>query len=148
MSAANPFSDPNYGLEPGEQQNPFSNPDYGKETDGPLARGFQKSKKSAAISRDLTTGDVDSAAQNIAEVDRYARENLLNQTTTSARMALHRFSPGLLNAGNPSSRIQARTIGFDALANWHISARPQRISLIGSSCLNSAPPTGSGSARI
>lgn len=75
MSAANPFSDPNYGLEPGEQQNPFSNPDYGKETDGPLARGFQKSKKSAAISRDLTTGDVDSAAQNIAEADRYAREN-------------------------------------------------------------------------
>ena len=75
MSSANPFSDPNYGLEPGAQPNPFSNPDYGKETDGPLARGFQKSKKSIAISRDLTTGDVDSAAQSIAEADRYARDN-------------------------------------------------------------------------
>ena len=44
-------------------------------TDGPLARGWKKSKQSIAISRDLTTGDVDSAAQNIAEADRYARAN-------------------------------------------------------------------------
>ncbi|NLZ42798.1 MAG: hypothetical protein GX886_16380, partial [Comamonadaceae bacterium] len=75
MAESNPFENPNYGVEPGEQANPFSNPDYGKETDGPLARGWKKSKQSIAISRDLTTGDVDSAAQNIAEADRYAREN-------------------------------------------------------------------------
>jgi hypothetical protein len=75
MAETNPFADPNYGLEPGAQENPFSNPDYGKDTDGPLARGWKKSKQSIAISRDLTTGDVDSATQNIAEADRYARAN-------------------------------------------------------------------------
>jgi hypothetical protein len=75
MAETNPFADPNYGLEPGAQENPFSNPDYGKDTDGPLARGWKKSKQSIAISRDLTTGDVDSATQNIAEAERYARAN-------------------------------------------------------------------------
>mgnify|MGYP003589416835 FL=1 len=69
MAETNPFADPNYGLEPGAQENPFSNPDYGKDTDGPLARGWKKSKQSIAISRDLTTGDVDSATQNIAEAE-------------------------------------------------------------------------------
>jgi hypothetical protein len=42
MAETNPFADPNYGLEPGAQENPFSNPDYGKDTDGPLARGWEK----------------------------------------------------------------------------------------------------------
>lgn len=75
MAGNNPFEDPNYGLEQGSESNPFNNPDYGKETDGPLARGWKKSKQSIAITRDLTLGDADSAAQNIAEADRYAREN-------------------------------------------------------------------------
>lgn len=56
-------------------------------------------------------------------------ENRLNQITTSPRIALHRLSPGGLNAGKPSSRIHARTTGLDALANSHISANPQRMSL-------------------
>lgn len=77
--ANNPFSDPNYGADLGGAQpaakNPFSDPDYGKPTDGPLSRGWNKSKQNIGITASLATGNAEQAATQVAQADTYARAN-------------------------------------------------------------------------
>lgn len=77
MAETNPFLDPSYGsdlIKPPEK-NPFLDPNYGKESDGPLTRGWTKTKQNLSISTDLAAGNTEGAAKTIKESSDYAKAN-------------------------------------------------------------------------
>ncbi|MBN9696500.1 MAG: hypothetical protein J0L85_11960, partial [Zoogloea sp.] len=77
MAESNPFLNPDYGSDLGKpaEKNPFLDPNYGKETDGPLTRGWTKTKQNLSISADLAAGNTESAAKTIKASADYTKAN-------------------------------------------------------------------------